>query len=195
MEAFEIGTHVLIELEDTTGVGVGRKIAGFLHGANEEGLFIKATHKDVPALYMVSDELREDTRKKLKEATWLGLKLELLERRELPALLKGRAWVEEYLTALHLQELIEAKLEEKPFMFKELNVPVLTYVGAHRIALMEASDDVTDDYDVTVSAAGLDAELPDLLEGKIPPRQSDEKVLDEVDGTEEGKDAEQGSQG
>lgn len=192
MEAFEVGSHVLIELEDTTGRGHGRKVAGFIHGVTEDGLVLKVTNRDIPAMYSVSDEQREATRKKIDEGNLVGLKLELLRRGEYPALLKGRKALVDYLTDLACEELIEEAYEKKPFTFYEYKIPVLTYIGAHGIALMEASEDVADDLDVTLSSAGLDAEIPELLDGKIPPRVSDEKVLDEVDGNEE-EQAEHGS--
>jgi hypothetical protein len=187
MEDFELGDHVVVELAEADG-GM-RRIAGYLLHVDEGGVQLKATHKDVPAVHVVSDEARARALAGYRGASWLGLKLEMLKRGEYPDILRRREWTEEYLTALDCAEIVEEATERKKYTFYEYKMPVLTYIAASKIDMIESSDDLADDLDVLVSAQTIDGEIEELLEGGIPPRAKDEneRVMDDdgIDGKEE----------
>lgn len=190
MEDFELGDHVVIELAEADG-GV-RRIAGYLLHVDEGGVQLKATHKDVPAVHVVSDEARARALAGYRGASWLGLKLEMIKRGEYPDILRRRAWTEEYLTALDCAEIVEEATERKKYTFYEYKMPVLTYIASGKIDLIESSDDLADDLDVLVSSQSIDGELEELLEGAIPPREkTEERVMDDdgIDGNEESEQA------
>lgn len=182
MEAFDIGAHVTIELDE--GLPDARRIAGYIHGVTEEGLILKVTHKDIPFVAKVADGVRDATRDYYSDASSVSLKLELLRRGEFAAALSSKAVMVELLTDMTIDSAVEVAEARQAFTLYEYTMPVLTYVGLHKIGLMEATTDVADEVDVVKSVGGLDAEIPKLLDGQIPPRD-DERVMD--DERDEGK--------
>lgn len=179
METWELGTPVLIELEDIDGI---RKVAGMLNGADEDGLYIQATHMDVPAIHTVSQERYVEIAKKWAAESWVSLKLEMLSRGDYASLLRGRRWIEKYLTELECDELVEEARARQKYTFREYNVPVLTFVSNAKINLIQGVQDLAADLDIVTWPERMDEELEELVEGKVPPRESDEKVMDEDDG-------------
>jgi hypothetical protein len=176
VEVFEIGSHVLIELDGVESPSL--KIAGYLHGINEDGIFIRATNKDVPVGYAVSDAMRADVRRQLESFSSMALRLECLRRREFAGMLVGRKALVDFLVEEYCDDAVERGRATKPYTFHEYAVPVMTYLGMHKIAVMQLSADVGTDLGVVMDLAGLDTEIGRFLEGGVPPRKG-EAVLDD----------------
>lgn len=179
MEVFDIGSHVTIELDE--GLPDARRIAGYIHSVTDEGLVLKATHKDIPFVGSVPVEDRSAAREFYASSAGFALRVDLVRRGEFAAALGDKASMVEALVDLACEEAIAVAESRNMFVLYEYKMPVLTYVGLNRIGLMEATLDVADNVDVTRSVAGLDEEIPDLLDGKVPPRE-DERVMDDEDG-------------
>lgn len=156
MEAFDIGSHVLIELDDT------RRVAGYIVSVAEDGFVLKVTHKDMPAVHMVSERLSAKIRDDLDAVAWPFLVASLLSRREYASVGK-KARMVEALAEREESDLIAKNNEVKPLTFHELAVPVLTYINGGAILMMESSDDVMEDMEVTKFTETIDSELEDLL--------------------------------
>lgn len=161
IDVFDVGKHVLIELEGLESPPL--KIAGYLHAINEDGLFLRATNKDVPMTYSVTDALREDVAGQLARYGTAALKLEALRRREYVGVLASRKDLIRLLVEDICDEAVERKREEKPYTFHEYAVPVMTFLGMHKIATMQLSTDVAKDIEVILGAAGLGAEVEEFL--------------------------------
>lgn len=160
MEAFDIGSHVLIELDDT------RRVAGYIVSVADEGFVLKVTHKDMPAVHMVSERLSAKIRDDLDTVAWPFLAASLVARKMYASVGKKSVMVEA-LAGLEEADLIAHNNEVKPLTFHELSVPVLTFVNGGAILMMESSDDVMEDMEVTKFNDTVDAELEDLLKPEV----------------------------
>lgn len=160
MESFEIGNHVLIELDDS------RRMAGFLERITEDGFILKVTHRDMPTMHMISERLSASIRDDLDAVPRVLLVAALLSRKLYTSVGRKSVMVET-LAELQEAELIEKNREAQPTTFHELSVPVLTYINGGAVLLMEDSDDVLEDMTVAQKVAefngSVDAGLEEIL--------------------------------
>lgn len=170
MEAFELGTHVLIELSNS------RRIAGYLMQVNDEGFIVKVTHKDMPTKHGVSELLSAKIRDDLDRVPRVLLAKTLWDAGEYTSIGK-RAVMVEAVARLKEAALIEENQEANPVVFHELSVPVMTFISGGTIDLMEDSDDVLEE--MTVHSAveqfnsEVDAEIEKLMDGGVAEKPSE----------------------
>jgi len=160
MESFDIGNHVLIELDDT------RRIAGHLVNVTETGFVLKVTHKDLPTVHAVSVGLKAGIREELGAVPYAGLVAECVSR-GLWTGLGRRGRMIEALALVRENEIVERNQEAHPVKFHELSVPVLTFINGGMVAIMEDSDDVLEDMEfesqVEEFKAGVDDGIAEIL--------------------------------
>lgn len=156
MEAFPVGSHVVIELMDE------RKIAGYLvSGSIEEGVLMKVTHKDSELIRNVSEGTKADIAEQLAGKSVWWLRGGMVMRGHFRGAIAERDIME-----MVLQEEIEGDLLEQSddgMQFRELSSPVLTYVNPGVIMLMEATADKLKEADISVFDQTLDAALEQIL--------------------------------
>ena len=156
MEAFPVGSHVVIELADE------RKIAGYLmDGSVQEGLLLNVTHKDTERIFRVSDELAVDIAGRLGGKKTVLLRGRMLLRGHMRGLFAERDEMEAQLQ--HDEEADILDRQADGFDFKEMATPVTTYVHPGAILLMEKSTDVLREADASAFDAGLDHTLQEIL--------------------------------
>jgi hypothetical protein len=156
MESFDIGSHVLIELDDT------RRVAGYIVSVADEGFVLKVTHKDLPAVHTISERLGAKIRDELDAVPMVFLAASLISRRMYASVGKKGRMVEA-LAEMEEADLIARTSEAKPLTFHELSVPVLTFVNGGAILMMESSDDVLEDMEVMKFNESVDSDLEELL--------------------------------
>lgn len=156
METFDIGSHVVIELEDN------RKLAGYIVGVSEDGLTLKATHRESVMQRFVGDATKADIKRQLLEKPVWRLRLEMVRCGEILSATKSReammgmlqAGAERYLIASH----------EDGMQFRELAEPVLTFVNSGYIKIMEDTDDKINESEISVFEQTLDGTLDAILD-------------------------------
>lgn len=152
MEAFELGTHVLIELDDS------RRLAGYLMQVNDEGFIVKVTHKDMPTAHMVSELLSASIRDDLDKVPLVLLAKTLWDAGAYASIGK-RARMVEAVAVMEEERLVEKNREAKPTMFHELSVPVMTFVAGGAVYMMEDSDDVLEDMEFDRKVGQFNSEV------------------------------------
>lgn len=156
MEAFPVGSHVVIELADE------RKIAGYLVGGSlEEGVLLRVTHKDSEMIRNISERMVADIAAQLagKNDWWLRTGMAL--RGHFRGVVAPRASM-----ISQLQFDIEADLLEQSddgVQFRELSSPVMTYVNPGAIMLMEATADKLKEAEISMFDQTLDTALEQIL--------------------------------
>lgn len=176
MESFDIGNHVVVELEDD------RKIAGYIVGVNDDGsgLILKATHKETAMLRSINPDVSADIERQLMEKSMWSLRLTgVLHRVPLLALLDRVTLVSA------VQRAIEAHLieeREDGVQLRELSVPVLTYINTGFVRLMEDTDDKLTESEVSVFNQTMDISIEKLFTEEDVRKASEAAVVDEVDG-------------
>ena len=157
MEAFPVGSHVVIELADE------RKIAGFIVGGDvREGVVLNATHRDVERIFVVGPMTSASIAQQLKTKNQLWLRTSMLARGHFAGVLAGRDEIERQLQFDAEQDILSQ--QEEGFDFKELASPIITYINPGAINTMERSEDIMKERELTVSAMEFDATLDDTLE-------------------------------
>ncbi len=180
MEAFPVGSHVVIELADE------RKLAGYLvDGTVQEGLLLSVTHKDTERIFKISDGLAADIAGSLKGKRTVWLRGGMLARGHLRGVFAEREEMEAQLQFDAEADILDR--QEEGYDFKEMATPVLTYVHPGVIMLMEKSTDVLRE----AEASNFDATLDDTLEEILTVGEAETTKEDE-DGSEElaGRDGE-----
>lgn len=180
MEAFPVGSHVVIELADE------RKLAGYLvDGTVQEGLLLSVTHKDTERIFKISDGLAADIAGNLKGKRTVLLRGGMLLRGHMRGVFAEREEMEAQLQYDAEADILDR--QEEGYDFKEMATPVLTYVHPGVIMLMEKSTDVLRE----AEASNFDATLDDTLEEILTVGEAETTKEDE-DGSEElaGRDGE-----
>lgn len=155
MEAFGIGSHVVIELEDE------RKIAGYIVGLNEDGLLLKATHREQAVATFVPVAVSEDLRRQLNEKTTVHLRYAMVANGMLKLVRATREVMVEALL-----KLVVADLQAEPprVVFRELSNPILTFVNSGFIKIMEDTDDKVAEAEVSLFDQTVDTQFYAILD-------------------------------
>lgn len=156
MEAFPVGSHVVIELMDE------RKIAGYLVGGSaDEGVLLRVTHKDSEMIRNVSAGMVAEIAGQLEGKKNLWLRTGMALRGHVRGIVAPRAAM-----IAQLQWDIERDLLEQAddgLQFRELSSPVTTFVSPGVIMLMEATADKLQEAEISVFDQTLDAALEQIL--------------------------------
>lgn len=180
MDAFDVGSHVVIEFEDD------RKLAGYILARSDDGagLFLNATHKEAEVVYSVSPAASEDIRNALRSQKIARLRLSaVLCGVPLAALLKRDELVD-VLVAVQEEKLLEGR-DPSP-QFRELSSPIRMYVNLGYIRTMEDTDDKILESEVTLFDQTFESELKVLLDKAEIDKQEDAKAdAESEDDTEE----------
>lgn len=156
MEAFPVGSHVVIELMDE------RKIAGYLVGGSvDEGVLLRATHKDSVMIRKVSEGMVAEIGRQLEGKHGLWLRTSMAVRGHIRGVVAPRASI-----IAQLQWDIENDLLEQSddgLQFRELSAPVTTFINPGAIMLMEATADKLLESEISVFDQTLDAALEQIL--------------------------------
>lgn len=172
MEAFPLGSHVVIELADD------RKIAGYLAGGSvDEGVLLRATHKDAVLVRHVAASMKADIARQLSEKSIWWLRGGMALRGHLRGVLAGRAEME-----AQIQDDIEEDLlrqADDGMQFRELSSPVTTYIHPGAILLMERSDDKLTEAEVSLFDQTLDEALEQML------TEGEHETKEDIDDDEE----------
>lgn len=175
MEAFPIGSHVVIELADD------RKIAGYLAGGSvDEGVLLRATHKDAVLVRHVAASMKADIARQLSEKSVWWLRAGMAMRGHFRGVVAGRDHME-----AQLQDDIEEDLlrqADDGLQFRELSAPVTTYIHPGAIFLMERSDDKMTEAEVSLFDQTLDETLEQML------TEGEHEETKEDDGESQGTD-------
>jgi hypothetical protein len=156
MEAFPVGSHVMIELADE------RKIAGYLAGGSiEEGVILRVTHKDSELVRRVSDVMKTAIAADLAGRGVWWLRREMIARGHFRGVLAGRSEMEAQLAWDVERDLLEDA--EDGMQFRELSSPVTTYVHPGAIMLMEATADKVQEAEISLFDQTLDEALEQIL--------------------------------
>lgn len=157
MESFDIGNHVVVELEDD------RKIAGYIVGVSDDGsgLILKATHKETAMIRSINPDVSADIERQLMEKSMWSLRLTgVLNRVPLLSLLERVTLVSAVQVAIE-RRLIEER--EDGVQLRELSVPVLTFINTGFVRLMEDTDDKIMDSEVSVFNQTMDISIEKLF--------------------------------
>lgn len=152
MESFDVGSHVMVELEND------RRLWGYLISVGDDGMIFKVTHREMEVLRKVSD------------ASSLSIAAELtsmpLVKLRLIAAFQGQ-WRLLGLSRARLVEAVQVEMEKRMvedrddgMQLRELSVPVLTFVAYGVLRTMEASEDRM----VEAELGDLDSELAGLTD-------------------------------
>lgn len=158
MEAFDAGSHVVIEFEDD------RKLAGYILARSEDGagLFLNATHKEAEVVYSVSAAASEEIRTELRGKHVARLRLDaVLAGVPLAALMKKDDLVD-VLVSVREEKILEGR-DEGP-VFRELSSPIRMYVNLGYIRTMEDTDDKIMESEVSLFDQTFEGELKALLD-------------------------------
>jgi hypothetical protein len=158
MESFDIGNHVVIELDDD------RKLAGYIVGVSDDGsgIILKATHKEMAMIRYINPLVSKDIRRQLMAKPMRTLRLAAVLNGKPLAALGGR----EELVSL-IQGVYEARViaeKDDGVRLRELSTPVLTFVNTDFIKLMEDTDDKLTESEVSTFNQTFESELKDLLD-------------------------------
>ena len=156
MEAFPVGSHVVIELADE------RKIAGYLVGGSlEDGVLLKVTHKDSEMVRSVSAGMVAEIAGQLAGKKNLWLRTGMALRGHVRGIVAPRASM-----IAQLQWDIERDLLEQSddgMQFRELSAQVMTFVNPGAIMLMEATADKLAEAEISMFDQTLDTALEQIL--------------------------------
>lgn len=181
MESFDIGNHVVVELEDD------RKIAGFIVGVSEDGnLLLKATHKEMAMLRYINPDVSADMTRQLMEKPMWELRVAAVLNRVALRNLTDRT-----VLVPALQKVYEARLiaeREDGVQLRELSVPVLTFINSDFIRLMEDTDDKLTESDVAVFNQTMDISIEKLFTEEDERKAKAEAEADNETKDEIGKD-------
>lgn len=156
MEAFPVGSHVVIELADE------RKIAGYLVGGSlEEGVLLRVTHKDSEMIRSVSAGMVAEIASQLAEKKNLWLRTGMALRGHFRGVTAPRASMISQLQFDIERDLLEQS--DDGMQFRELSSPVTTYVNPGAIMLMEATADKLREAEISVFDQTLDTALEQIL--------------------------------
>lgn len=172
MESFDIGNHVVIELDDD------RKIAGYIVGVTDDGsgIMLKATHKEMAMIRYMNPLVSEDIHRQLMAKPMRTLRLAAVLNGKPLAVLQGRAELVALIQGLYEARIIAAK--DDGVKLRELAVPVLTFVNTGFVKLMEDTDDKLTESEVSSFNQTFESELKDLLD-KAGEETTKEELNDE----------------
>lgn len=173
MEAFPVGSHVVIELADE------RKIAGHIVDGNvQEGVLLSVTHKDTERIFKIGDSLAHAIADRIKTRKTIALRGAMLVRGHLRGVMSVRDEMEAQLQFDEEADILDR--QEDGYDFKEMATPVLTFVNPGAIMLMEKSTDVLREAD----ASNFDATLDDTLEEILTVGEGEETKEEDVESDE-----------
>jgi len=178
MEAFPVGSHVVIELMDE------RKVAGYIRGYSDDGLLLSATHKDAVMVRKVSAGMSKSIAEQLAEKNGLWLRSAMALRGHFRGVVAGRDAIVAQLQWDVEQDLLEQS--DDGMQFRELSAPVLTFVSGGAIMLMEDTDDKIQEAEVSLFDQTLDVALEQILtDGEETTEDEEEEngVKPETEGT------------
>lgn len=181
MEAFPVGSHVVIELADE------RKIAGHIVDGNvQEGVLLSVTHKDTERIFKIGDTLAVSIADRIRGKKTVALRGAMLVRGHLRGVLAEREEMEAQLQFDEEADILDR--QEDGYDFKEMATPVLTFVNPGAITLMEKSTDVLREMEAATFDAGLDHTLEQIL----TVGEAEDETKEDKDGREElaGRDGE-----
>lgn len=175
MEAFDIGSHVVIEFEDD------RKLAGYILARSDDGagLFLNATHKESEIKLYVNPSVSEDIRRQLMEKPMRKLRLSAVLNGAPLAALRGRDELVGVLQDIYEDRLLEGR-DESP-QFRELATPVRMYVNIGYIRFMEDTDDKIMESEVNLFDQTFETELKVLLDEEDAKKEEDAEADAESD--------------
>jgi hypothetical protein len=182
MEAFPIGSHVVIELADE------RKIAGYLAGGSvEEGVLLQATHKDAELVRHVSAGLKASIADQLAAKNVWWLRAGMLTRGHFRGVVAGREQMEAQLQWDIEEDIL--KQADDGIQFRALSSPVTTYIHPGAILLMERSEDKNTEAEISLFDQTLDDALEKMLTEGDETKEDDGQTDGLPDGSEEGRAA------
>lgn len=158
MESFDIGNHVVIEMDDD------RKIAGYVVGMTEDGsgIMLKATHKEIAMLRYVNPEVSADIRRQLMDKPMMRLRLSAVLSGVPLAVFSKREELVDVLQDIYETGLIESR--DDGVRLRELSMPVLTFINTGFIKIIEDTDDKLTEAEVSVFNQTFDIEMKNLLD-------------------------------
>lgn len=178
MEAFDIGSHVVIEFEDD------RKLAGYILARSDDGagLFLNATHKESEVRLYVNPAASADIRRQLMEKPMRRLRLSAVLNGAPLAALMARDELVDVLQGIYEGRLLEGR-DDSP-QFRELATPVRMYVNFGYIRYMEDTDDKIMESEVNLFDQTFESELKTLLDTEEARTKEDAKADAEADEVE-----------
>jgi hypothetical protein len=158
MDAFDVGSHVVIEFEDD------RKLAGYILARSDDGagLFLSATHKEAEVVYSVSAAASEEIRNGLRGKKIARLRLDAVLSGVPLAVLLKRDELVDVLVSVAEEKLLEGR-DQSP-QFRELSSPIRMYVNLGYIRTMEDTDDKIMESEVSLFDQTFEGELKQLLD-------------------------------
>lgn len=133
MEAFKVGEHVIVDLDDET------QVAGFLDDYLDDGWVLRVTHKEYTVVHAVSPELKADIRSQLNAKSAAHLRLAAILNGSMLGVVAKKYDVVEYLAEKFEDKLIEKYVNTREL--RELKSPVKTFVSHGVIRTMESTLD------------------------------------------------------
>lgn len=180
MEAFPIGSHVVIELADE------RKIAGYLAGGSvDEGVLLQATHKDAELVRHVSTGMKAAIASQLSEKSVWWLRAGMLTRGHFRGVVAGRDQMEAQLQWDIEEDIL--KQADDGVQFRELSSPVTTYIHPGAIFLMERSEDKNTEAEISLFDQTLDDALEKMLTEGDKTKDDDGQSTELPNGSEDGR--------
>lgn len=177
METFDVGNHVVIELDDE------RKLAGYIVGLTEDGLLLKATHKECAMVRTVSPVVSADIRRQLNEKPMRTLVVAMVLNGRIGSIGLGRDRMVEIMAGVIEADLIARK--DDGVQLRELANPVLTFVNFGFVKLMEDTEDRMVETEISVFNQTMDSAIEKLLKDADAEAEATE---DKTKETHEGTD-------
>lgn len=156
METFDVGNHVVIELDDE------RKIAGYIVGLTEDGLLLKATHKECAMVRTLAPAVSADILRQLNEKPVRTLVVAMVLNGKIGSIGLGRDRMVEILAGIIERDLIARK--DDGVQLRELANPVLTFVNFGFVKIMEDTEDRVLESEISVFKQTMDADITRLMD-------------------------------
>lgn len=152
-QGFGAGMHVLVELEN------GRRIAGYILGWSEDGLYLNATHRESQVVLEVSDTFRADMTQALDALPVMKLRKYAVKSGAVFLALRGRTALTWGLIKIAEKEVVDMAGTPSGVSLRELSVPVMTWISSDSMSVIESTEDTM----VESGVADLDSVLNQVL--------------------------------